>query len=62
MRLLNNGRLLLAAWVLLTAAIVALIPSPSGRQLPAFLLLWVAPALSWSLWAIKGFATDSGLE
>jgi hypothetical protein len=58
----SNGRFLLAAWILITAVSAVLLPSAAGRQLPAFLLLWVAPAIGWTFWGLGTFEEESLLE
>ncbi len=56
MKLPNNGkldgRLRLAGWVLLTAVLVAVFPIGQARQIPTFLLLWLAPTISWAFWGL----------
>jgi hypothetical protein len=45
----SRSSVILAALTLIAAVLVLLLPEGISRQVPAFLLLWILPALTWSL-------------
>jgi hypothetical protein len=45
----SRSSVILAALTLIAAVLVLLLPEGIARQIPAFLLLWILPALAWSL-------------
>lgn len=49
-RRISKRQIGLLTAILATAVLVVVLPAGLARQIPAFLLLWIWPALTWALW------------
>jgi len=49
-RRISKRQIGLLTAIFATAVLVVVLPAGLARQIPAFLLLWIWPALTWALW------------